>query len=57
MMVRIICTFYNNEAHKENNHNYYNLQMQYFTGPAGANACLRIYPSVRHLLCRWHVDR
>ncbi|XP_065902011.1 uncharacterized protein [Dysidea avara] len=24
---------------------------------AGANACLCIYPSVRHLLCRWHFDR
>ena len=23
----------------------------------GANACAWVYPNVRHLLCRWHVDR
>ena len=24
---------------------------------AGAIACSRVYPDIRHVLCRWHVDR
>ena len=24
---------------------------------AGASACERVYPEVRQILCRWHVDK